>query len=346
MPIRHLLLAAALLLVLASPAAAATTANPLDLRPAPPGANPLLGARFFVDEQWGLANRVSDQLRNREPGVAAQLRVIADQPETKRYGSWTANPRGEIAAYLQRARAADPGAVPLLGTYRLHHLSCGGVSDSPAEDGNVKRWYDELAGGIGSRRAVVFVEIDALITTGCLSHHGLATRVDELRHALAVLGALPHAVVYVDAGAADAQPPSRMAKLLRRIGAGRIEGFFTNATHEDWTSREIRYGEAISRRAGGEHFVVNTAVNGRGPLVPRDRVRFGNAVLCNPPGRGLGPKPTATVPTTYGPSLDGFFWIGNPGRSGGACGRGDPPTGTFFLSYALMLIRNADFRIR
>jgi len=30
----------------------------------------------------------------------------------------------------------------------------------------------------------------------------------------------------------------------------------------------------------------------------------------------------------------------------GDCGHGDPPGGTFFLSYALMLIRNADYRIR
>jgi len=153
-------------------------------------------------------------------------------------------------------------------------------------------------------------------------------------------------VVYVDAGAADAFPASRIAHLLRAIGVNRIQGFFLNATHFDWTSNEIRYGEAIVRRTGAApHFVVNTAVNGRGPLVPHNRVTHGNELLCNPRGRGLGPRPTASVPARYR-NLDGFFWIGNPGRSGGTCGIGDPPTGSFFLQYALMLIRNADYRIR
>ncbi len=71
-----------------------------------------------------------------------------------------------------------------------------------------------------------------------------------------------------------------------------IQGFFLNSTHFDWTSHEINYGEAISRLTGGKHFVINTAENGRGPLVPHNRVKHGNEVLCNPPNRGLGPKPT------------------------------------------------------
>ena len=46
--------------------------------------------------------------------------------------------------------------------------------------------------------------------------------------------------------------------------------------------------------------------------------------------------------------LDGLFWIGNPGRSAGACAQSAaaPPTGSFWLDYALELIDNADFRIR
>jgi endoglucanase len=231
-------------------------------------------------------------------------------------------------------------------TYRLRHVACGGVSDSPADVASFERWYQQFAQGIGNAPVVVFVEIDALITTGCLSHHGLGVRIAELHTALADLEAQPHTVVYLDAGAADAFSTARTASLLRRIGIGGIQGFFLNATHFDWTSSEIRYGEAIVRRMGGTpHFVVNTAVNGRGPLHPRNRVRSGNEVLCNPPGRGLGPKPTANVPARYR-NLDGFFWIGNPGRSGGACHPGDAGTGQFFLSYALMLIRNADYRIR
>ena len=65
---------------------------------------------------------------------------------------------------------------------------------------------------------------------------------------------------------------------------------------------------------GGKHFVVNTAMNGRGPLVPNDRVQNGNEDLCNPPERGLGPMPTFD---TGFPSVDAFAWIAYPGRSSG-----------------------------
>jgi endoglucanase len=323
--------------------------NPLGLNPPPTNGNPLAGARFFVDEEWGLANRVAHSLAHRSPGVAAKLRVIADQPETKRFGSWTANPRHEIATFLQRANATDPGAIPLLSTYRLKHIACGHVSDSPAEVAAYKRWYQEFAQGIGNHSVVLFYEIDALITAPCLSHIGLKVRIDELRSAIATLSTLPHAVVYVDAGAADAHDRGFMARMLRWVGVNRIQGFFTNSTHQDWTSKEIKYGRWLVRQLGGTpHYVVNTAANGQGPLVPKDRVHDGNSYRCNAPGRGLGPKPTWDVPPQYR-NLDGLIWIGNPGRSAGQkCSRiaNAPPTGDFWVDYALQLIDHADFRIR
>jgi endoglucanase len=329
----------------AATAVARDLVNPLATNPAPANGDPLSGARFFVDRQWGVASVAARQVRHRNPGAARKLEVIASQPEAKRFGTWTKDPQREVGAYLSRAHAQNAGAVPLMATYRLKHLQCGRVSDSPADEASYQRWYQQMAQGIGNARAVVFLEIDALITTGCLSHHGLQVRLDEVRSAVDTLAALPHTVVYVDAGAADAFRSARMAKLLRIIDVAKIQGFFTNATHYDWTSKEIAYGAAISSKLGGTHFVVNTAVNGRGPLRPHNRVKHGNEVRCNPSGRGLGPKPTGDVPPGH-PGLDGFFWIGNPGRSTGACGHGDPPTGTFFLNYALMLIRNANFAVR
>jgi endoglucanase len=322
-------------------------ANPLELTPPPlPGGDPLHGARFYVDRKWGIASVEAHSVGHSEPGVAKMLGAIASQPESKRFGTWNSDPRYAVGSFLSRAHHDDPGAVPLLATYRLKHLACGGVSDSPADVAGYKSWYQGFAQGIGNARAVVFLEIDALITTGCLSHQGLQARIDEVHSAITSLAALPHAVVYVDAGAADALRSWTAASLLRRVGVSQIQGFFTNSTHYDRTSREIKYGEAVVRRLGGTpHFVINTAVNGRGPLVPHNRVANGNEVRCNPPGRGLGPRPTGSVPARYR-NLDGLFWIGNPGRSSGTCGRGDPPTGAFFLSYALMLIRNADYRIR
>jgi endoglucanase len=322
--------------------------NPLALDPPPPGANPLEGARFYTNPARNLAGTVIKQIRHSKPQAAALLRVIAEQPETKRFGAFNDQPGAAVAQHLATAHRDDPGAVPLIATYRLKHVSCGGYADPPEEVERYKRWYEAFARGIGSHRVVLFYEIDALITTKCLSRVGLRRRIDEVRTAIGYLAPLPHAVVYVDAGAGDAHDTRYIARLLRRVGVERIQGFFTNSTHQNWTSREIRYGRELVLRLGGKpHYVINTAANGRGPLIPKNRVRFGNSFRCNAPGRGLGPKPTSVVPPRYR-NLDGLFWIGNPGRSAGACSKtpNPPPAGHFWLDYALELIRNADYRIR
>jgi endoglucanase len=330
---RLVLLSLLLALVAAAPAAAS------------PG--PLAGARFFTDPGGNLAGTVIQQIRHSRPDAATALQAIADQPETKRFGTWDGDPVRRLTQYLARAAAQQPGSVPLVGTYRLEHKSCGEASDSPAAIASYEAWYRRFAHGLGRRRVVVFLEIDALMTAGCLSHHGLDVRVTELRSAIGSLASAPNALVYVDGAAADVGNPRFYARVLRRIGVGRIEGVFTNGTHQDWTSKELAYGEQLARLVPDLRYVVNTATNGRGPLRPRNRVVHGNTIHCNPPGRGLGPRPTTAVPARY-PHLDAFAWVGQPGRSAGACSAtpSPPPSGTFWVDYALSLIAHADYRIR
>src|SRR5215212_46364 len=137
--------------------------NPLALDPPPPGTNPLEGARFYTNPSRNLAGTVIQQIRHRRPKAAALLSVIADQPETKRFGAFNDQPGAAVAQYLATAHRDDPGAVPLIATYRLKHVSCGGYADSPEEVERYKRWYEAFAHGIGGQRVVLFYEIDALI---------------------------------------------------------------------------------------------------------------------------------------------------------------------------------------
>jgi endoglucanase len=236
----------------------------------------------------------------------------------------------------------------MLATYKLvdakvTHPYCGRWADPPTTEAEYHEWITNLAEGIGSRPAVLFLEMDSLITVGCLSPQGLAIRLNELHDAIDVLSNVPHLVTYLDAGAGDAVHAKEMASLLKRAGIAQIQGFFLNSTHFDWTKKEIRYGEQISKLTGGKHFVINTAENGRGPLVPKNRGKYGNEVLCNPHGRGLGPLPTTH--TGY-KNVDAFAWIANPGVSGGICGPGQPPGGVFSPAMALSLVQHADFRVR
>ncbi len=316
--------------------------NPLGVSPAPVNGDPLSGVRFFVDSN-NLAATAARTLQHSNPGWARALSVIAAQPETRRFGGWDGNqPGADVQYYLSQAQLADPGAVPLIATYRLVGGQCGNHADSSADQAAYRSWINNFAWGIGNFRAVLFLEMDSLITTGCLSPQGLQTRFAELHYAIGRLEQDPHVVVYLDGGAADAAGPGQMASLLSRAGVRQAQGFFLNSTHFDWTKSELVYGQRIARGLGGVHFVVSTAVNGRGPLVPASRVRSGNEVLCNPSGRGLGPRPSGTTGYQY---ADGFVWIGNPGRSGGACVPGAPPTGAFWKAYAVGLAQRANFSV-
>ena len=318
-------------------------ANPLGLSVTPPAGNPLGDAQFYSDSSHTLPGRASLAFAASDPPLAASFAVIAREPNTERFGAWNGlDPAYGVSNYLDRAASA-PGTVPLLSTYRLVDGHCGHYADPPADQVAYHDWITGLAQGIGYHPAVLFLEMDSLITTGCLSPEGVAVRMNELRDAIHVLSNDPHLVVYLDAGAADALPAKRAASLLLRAGVAKIQGFFLNSTHFDWTKKEIAYGEKISRLTGGKHFVINTAENGRGPLRPRNPAKQGNEVLCDPPGRGLGPLPTAS--TSY-PKVDAFAWIANPGVSGGECRPGAPPSGVFWPALAVELVQHEDFQVR
>jgi endoglucanase len=318
--------------------------NPLELPSTPMAGNPLSGARFFADYFQSLPGRQAVAWAASDPSAARKVAVIAEEPNTERFGAWNGSyPGWNVWQYLSRAEIQEPGTVPMISTYRLVDGHCGRYSDPPAEQAAYHSWITSLAEGIGPHPAVLFLEMDSLITTGCLSAEGVTVRMHELRDAINVLSNDPHLVIYLDAGAADALPASRAASLLRRAGVKKIQGFYLNSTHFDWTSKEIAYGEKISRLTGGKHFVINTAENGQGPVRPRHPAKQGNEVLCDPPGRGLGPLPTAD--TGYR-NVDAFAWIANPGVSGGECQPGAPPSGVFWPTLALQLVRHENFRVR
>ena len=122
-----------------------------------------------------------------------------------------------------------------------------------------------------------------------------------------------------------------------------------NVTHYDWTANNIRYGLDISRRVGGKHFMISTSFNGRGPvrykrwLNRRNNIwRIAN-VWCHPLKRGLGIPPTTD---THSAKVDGYFWIGRPGYSGGKCNGGPLPIGSWWPERALMFAKNSTTWLR
>ena len=130
------------------------------------------------------------------------------------------------------------------------------------------------------------------------------------------------------------------------------------------------------------HFIVDTGRNGKGPLSasayavspynqPQSVITsLGQGNWCNPPGAGLGLRPTAS---TGAPLVDAYLWVKAPGESDGTCdsaggarawdfslynpwavpvdqqdqfdplwGMVDPPSGAWFAAQAIDLVDHAD----
>jgi endoglucanase len=313
--------------------------NPLGYPQTPTDGDPLQFVNWYV---WGAgspAGAAEPKYRSSNPAYAQALHRIAYSPGSGTYRFWMWNqPASSLAAtvekFLADAEAAQPNTTVALSSYSLVHGAC----ESPkAIKSRYENWITQLAKGIGSFRVVLYLEEDSLIETHCLSHGAIMTRLAELAYAVKALSADPHLLIYMDAGAPDASiSAQKMAKYLKKADIAQAQGFFVNATHNDWTTSDVAYGQQIARLTGGKHFIVQTDDNGRGPLVPKDRVKNGNEDLCNPPGRGVGPL---TWNTGY-EYVDGFLWFNNPGNSDGPCGAGDPPIAQFWAQYAVGLVQH------
>jgi endoglucanase len=114
------------------------------------------------------------------------------------------------------------------------------------------------------------------------------------------------------------------------VSAPQISGFEAESMSlPSSQGQERAYGDAISSAIGGKHFVIDTSRNGLGS----------NGEWCNPPGRALGDRPTAS---TGDAAADAYFWIKRPGESDGTC-NGGPSAGTWWPDYALGLAQRATY---
>jgi endoglucanase len=326
------------------PLAAKDPTNPLGYPDAPTDGDPLQNVNWYIYGPLSPAGAALPKYASSNPAWATALHTIAYSPGSGTYRFWMWNqPATSLASTVEKFLADDEVAQPnttiALSSYSLVHGAC----ESPAAiKSRYENWITQLAQGIGNFRVVLYLEEDSLIETHCLSKGAIQTRLGELAYAVKALSVDPHLLVYMDAGAPDASITApKMAKYLRAADIAQAQGFFVNATHNDWTTTDIHYGQQIAKLTGGKHFIVQTDDNGRGPLLNKDRVDNGNEDLCNPPGRGVGPLSW----TTGYEYVDGFLWFNNPGNSDGPCGAGDPPIAQFWAAYAVGLVQHGTTQV-
>lgn len=349
------------------------------------GTNPLAGAHLFVEGPWwyggdaagAIANEVGlgyltrqyqgrpipwEEFKARVDSMnlsaATRFRVqalekIGDYPQAHHFSVYTAGGSGnaiftQVQNYLCRMQQTDPAATAVITTYFVrHHGGCSGGYQP-----NFNAEVDALKAAVGNFPALIFVEEDGIDTICWKSRAAVSGRAALLKYEIDQLSQLPHALLYVEGGASDANSPRATAQVLNASDAGKIRGFFLNDTHFSWTYKEIQFGNKLARLTGGLHFVVDTRGNGQGPLLSRHPVTEGIEQLCNPPHRGLGPKPGASDGSSYGmysPYLDGFVWVTTPGESASPTCPGRPghwaASGIFDESIGLDYATHANDRI-
>ena len=294
--------------------------------------NPLAGVHFYVDPGGHAVQQVKAWKQAGDTKDAQALKPIADQPTAVWFGADKGDPRTAAAELTKRAAAAK--AVPIFTIYNLPQRDCGQYSSGGAPSvESYQGWLWALGQGIGTNRAVVILEPDAIAQAlvGCGGSASAGQRYQLLASAVGTLRAeAPQARVYIDAGNPNwINDLDALADALRQSGVAQAAGFALNTSNFVSTKDNETYGGRLSQLLGGAHFVVDTSRNGAGPDASNN--------WCNPPGRALGERPTTNAKN---PLVDALLWVKQPGDSDGTCVPGAPKAGEWWASYALDLVRS------
>jgi len=296
------------------------------------------------------------------------------------------DPRGHHQAKAALLREVPVAVAYNIPGRDCAQYSAGGAATSA----DYATWIDALAKGIGNRKTVVILEPDGLALSPAYCGGTAQQQTDRLAQLNAAVDRLEQqtgTLVYLDGGHSAWQNVGTQAQLLVQGGVSRAQGFFLNVSNYQSDADLTRYGTEVAQctwylqntpgasaddcanqywapadadawytahvpaDAVLPHFVIDSSRNGQGPWTPAAGTYTGDPqTWCNPPGRGLGTRPTAN---TGVPLLDAFLWIKVPGESDGSCTRGtagpadpeygavDPAAGAWWPAQALSLAQNA-----
>lgn len=127
--------------------------------------------------------------------------------------------------------------------------------------------------------------------------------------------------------------PSKIAQLNGEWNGTALDGFgqwsdTTDTVALNTSGINLRYANMLGATAPAAHFIVDTSRNGGGPLNPSAYASapYGQSAevikaltggnWCNPPGAGLGLRPTAKTNVAL---ADAYLWVKIPGESDGSC---------------------------
>jgi endoglucanase len=289
--------------VVAALAGACTNTPDTTLHPHPPAVtyapleHPFRDARLFVDDQTAGARW------QREHG-ARWLDPVTSRPQAR----WLNGPQDLARLPALAAHARQQRALLVLVAYYIPHRGCSSSDQGAPSSSHYRRWIGRLIHHLGSTRAAIVVEPDA-VAADCFD----TKRASLLKRSVKRLADAGQ-YVYLDAGHARWQSTGEMAQRLLTAGIQYAQGFSVNVANRQTTKQSYRWGRELSDLLGRREFVVDTSRNGLGPP-PDDPDQ--DDEWCNPRRQGLGQTPTTR---TTAPGLAALLWIKRPGESDGICG--------------------------
>lgn len=259
------------------------------------------------------------------------------------------NPYARLASWVGSAQASFATAVvtPYYVPRRWDGLS--DEAGAPTLDA-YRRYTDRIADAIGSARAVVVLEPDALwfyaqvkrrvAADGDYEQDGhaytaadVSTRRSALAHAVKTYASLPRTTVYVDAGTSSgAVTPAEMAAALKSVGVGgprtgfavNVSSYAPEASITRWAT-EVR-SELSRIGVRDARYVVDTGRNGNPFWTGHEPMSW-----CNPEGQRLGLVPGRSTAAQRAQGRDWNLWVKGPGESDGDCGVGPGTIGGQFM---------------
>ena len=292
--------------------------------------NPILGKKLYVNLN-SPASKQEIELLKVNSSAAYTMQKISRNSTALWLGSWDTDTITVEKIQNEISHANATGAISTFVLYNIPFRDCGNYSTGGATSGSsYHNWVSKIAQAIGSNSAIIVLEPDALSLIDCLSNVQQANRLTLLHDAVNTLKQGKNTSVYIDAGHPNWISSNDMASRLKGANISGANGFALNVSNFYSTDSNIMYGNDLSTKVSGKHYIVDTSRNGT-PQIDAD--------WCNPSGMSLGQQPSTTVKSNL---VDAFLWVKIPGESDGNCS-GGPNAGVWWPEYALNLALNASW---
>jgi hypothetical protein len=142
------------------------TPTPTTVSVQAPTTQPVTQSTYYVNPYSPAATQAT-AWRSSRPADASMMDILAAQPQATWLGNWNSNVQADTEKVASAAHAKNATAVFV--AYNIPGRDCGGYSAGGTVVEQYAAWIRSVASGIGSAKAVVILEPDAIAGISCLS---------------------------------------------------------------------------------------------------------------------------------------------------------------------------------